>query len=884
MNGFPQLRLIFYNQPTKNHCPGEEMSAPKPLTRLIELLHQAFRAQHHHAPDHPLAVKSQADLEAFVPGLLEEFGAVRLVAGGVGFTYEDEPITGAPNAAMALARELDARDIGGLELLPGLDPEELRTLIFILQMRPQRVAEMGGASALIPDDGLLRVLPRQEPTPMHMDSPFGSTKVELEWERVFAPPEPAAPTPIPDTLDPIPWITPAPAALPVFDEGTVPETVPQAFQVPAPLTEEELSRVQGKAPEPEPEIAQPLEPPPAPVAPAIPIPPVVPAVPIAPLPPSPAALREELGVLFREALGITSPVDKAGLRSPWGVDHRESLTRFDFAIPNLAGLLGTGNRLMLDALDPGTVRDALRKALAELPPADQGNLLLGLPSYPPGEHALRRALDFLAPELLAQAVAHTHVEYRPSMFDLALLTVALMLCVPDRELTLEAIRGRLQFEGWGMQEVEDFKEAIQWECQGTDTKLHLSLERHAIHKLDPHLVKTLGRQLIRGKRVDALRSMIAQLEEELASPQESVRRHGTEILANLADGILGAGLPTDLENRVLASARDRLSAENDQLVAQWCAQTVEAVLTHWLASGNFTALHNEVRHLGDLAYPSVGSAAWKPQLLRDLLARLGSPANIDLLIPMLYQKGPEITLPRVHSVLSLIGAPAAAHLASALEAEEDPSHRTHLVEALRAIGKRAVPVLRDLLTSPQWHMVDCALMLLAQADEKTVLPDMLLAISHQDPRVRRTAVTAVAALAGKPAAAMALSETLHDADPAAQLETLTMLGDLEEPAALPAVLHILNGDKSSSEEALRLRLRAVEVLGRIPSNDSVKSLQELFMKRGLFKGREPVSLRLAAARALAALNTQEARESMALAMGHEPNDEVKTVLRQYLVR
>jgi hypothetical protein len=76
----------------------------------------------------------------------------------------------------------------------------------------------------------------------------------------------------------------------------------------------------------------------------------------------------------------------------------------------------------------------------------------------------------------------------------------------------------------------------------------------------------------------------------------------------------------------------------------------------------------------------------------------------------------------------------------------------------------------------------------------------------------------------------------------------------------------------------------VEVLGRIPSNDSVKSLQELFMKRGLFKGREPVSLRLAAARALAALNTQEARESMALAMGHEPNDEVKTVLRQYLVR
>jgi hypothetical protein len=877
VNGFPQSGLIFYNHPQKNRFPGKEMPAPKPLTRLIELLHQAFRAQHHHAPDHPLAVKSQEDLEAFIPGLLEEFGAIRLVAGGVGFTYEDEPVTGAPNAAMALARELDARDIGGIELVPGLDPEELRTLIFILQMRPQRVAEMGGASALIPDDGLLRMLPRQEPTPMRMDSPFGSTKVELEWERVFAPPaaapEPAeaAPALIPDTLDPIPWITPAPAALPEFEEGTIPETVPQAFQVPAPLTEEELARIQVAAPEPE------AEPAPQPV-------PERPAVPAVPEPPSPAALREELGALFREAMDVTSPVDKAGPRSPWGVDHRESLMRFGFAIPNLAGLTGAGNRLMLDALDPGTVRDALRKALAELPPSAQGNLLLGLPTYPTGEQALRRALDFLAPELLAQAVAHTHVEYRPSMFDLALLTVALMHCVPDRDLTLEAIRGRLQFEGWGMQEVEDFKEAIQWECQGTDTKLHLSLERHAIHKLDPHLVKTLGRQLIRGKRVDALRSMLAQLEEELASPQEGVRRHGTEILANLADGIVGCGLPQDLENRILASARDRLSAENDQLVAQWCAQTVEAILNHWMATGNFTALHNELRNLGDLAYPTVGAAAWKPQLLRDLLARLGSPSNIAILVPMLFQKGPGIPIPRVHAVLALIGAPAAAHLASTLEAEEDPSHRTHLVEALRAIGKRAVPVLRDLLTSPQWHMVDCALMLLAQADEKTVLPDMLLAISHQDPRVRRTAVTAVAALAGKSAAAMALAETLADSDPAGQLETLSMLGDLEEPASLPAVLRILNGDKSSGEDALRLRLRAVEVLGRIPSNDSVKSLQELFVKRGLFKGREPVSLRLAAARALAALNTQEARETMAMAMGHEPNDEVKTVLRQYLVR
>lgn len=843
------------------------MPAPKSLTRLIELLHQALRAQLHHAPDHPLAQKSQADLEDFLPALLKEFGTIRLVTNGVGFSCQDEPVTGAPNAAMALAREMDARDIGGIELEPGLDPEEIRTLLFILQMRPQRVAEMGGAATLLPDDGLLRVLPREELPPPRTATPLQDTDVELDWEKMFARPETPAPQTIPDTFDPIPWVSASPSELPPLEPGPLPPTVPQAFPEPAPLTPEELARVP---------VAEALD---LPELEELPDP-----VPAGPLPPSPAALRDELSDLFRTALSATTPVDKAGPRSPWGVDHRDSLKRFGFTMPSYACMAGAGSRLMLEAMDPGTVRDALRKAFQEFEPADQGNLLLGVPGFPAGEHALRRALDFLAPELLAQAVAHTHVTHRPSMFDLALLTVALMQCVPDRELSLDAIRGRLQFEGWGMQEVEDFKEAIQWECQGTDTKLHMSLERHAIHKLDPHLVMTLGRQLIRGKRVDDLRSMLAQLEEEFSSPQESVRRHGTEILANLADGLPETGLPLDLENRMLAAARYRLSAENDQLVAQWCAQTVEAILGRWIPAGNFTALHNEMRNLGDLAYPSVGAATWKPQLMRDLLARLGSSSNIAILVPLLFQKGSGLPIPQVHAILALIGTPAAAQLAVSLEIEEDPSRRTHLVEALRAIGKRAVPVLQEHLASSQWHMVDSALMLLAQAGDKAVLPDMLLAISHQDMRVRRTAVTAVSALAGKPAAAMALAETLPDSDVAGQLETLNMLGDLGEAAALPAVLRMLTPDKATGDEAQRLRLRAVEVLGRIPGNDAVKPLQELFQKKGLFKGREPVGIRIAAAKALAAMNSQEAREAMAMAMENEPTEEVKAVLRQFLIR
>ena len=801
------------------------MPAPTPLARLIELLHEALRAQHHHAPDHPAALKAQAELEAFVPPLLQEYGKIRLEATGVGFTFGHAPVPGAPNAALALSRELDARDMGGLEFRPGLDPQDLRTLLFVLQLSPQRLAEMGGAATLLPRDGLLVAMPSNR-SPRRKDSPLKADPVELDWDSVFVAPGPAKAR----------------------------ATVPEAFPTPPPLTPEERP----KAP-----------PPPPPPPPSL----------------SPAALRDGLSTLFHAALEGSTPVDRAGPRSPWGMEHRETLERFGFRIPGYGGMAGAGVMLKLDALDPGSVRDALRRALADLEPLDQGNVLLGLHACPPGETALRRALDFLAPEWMAQAVAHVHVAHRPSMFDLALLAVALMQTVPDRDLALEAIRGRLQFEGWGMQEVEEFKEAIHWECQGTDTKLHLSLEGHAIHKLDPHMIMILGRQLMRARRLEELRSMLEQLEEELASPQEALRRHGTEILANLADALPESGLPLELETRMLAAARDRLSAENDQLVAQWCAQTMEAVLSRWLFEGNFGPLHDEMRNLGELAYPSMGAAAWKPQLIRDLLARLGSAPNVAILVPLLFRRGAELPVAQVHAVLALMGAPAAAHLAASLELEEDPSHQVQLVEALRAVGKRAIPVLQDLLTSPQWHMVDHALMLLAQAEARAALPDMVQAIGHPDLRVRRTAVRAVSGLAGKAVAAKALAETLAGAGAEAQLDALNLLGDLADPAALPAIGKVLHPEKpGGGDEGQRLRLRAAEALGRIPGPGSVKHLQELFQKKGLFKTRESVALRLAGARALAALNSQEAREAMALAMEGEPADEVRGVLRQYLVR
>jgi hypothetical protein len=214
------------------------MSGTEPIARLIELLHQAMRAQALHAPEHPVARQALAELEGCLPPLLAAYGAIRLLGNGEGLSFQDEPMLESAYAALALSRELELRNLGGIAFLPGLDPGELSTLLFILLTPPERVAEMGGAEALLPEDGLLRVLPRLEPTPVDHATALVVSGEDLAWDEVFVPPAPP-----PEVLAPIAWVSLAEAGLEECEFVFLPETVPQPMPEPEPLTAEELRRL-----------------------------------------------------------------------------------------------------------------------------------------------------------------------------------------------------------------------------------------------------------------------------------------------------------------------------------------------------------------------------------------------------------------------------------------------------------------------------------------------------------------------------------------------------------------------------------------------------------------------------------------------------------------
>lgn len=830
----------------------------KSLTPLAELLHRALKAQMHYAQDHPQAVQSVEAAHVMLKDLLQKSSPIILTTSRGRLWHQGKLIEGAPNATQALAKEMDIRGIGGMAFYDGLDQDELQILFFALQLRPQRLQEMGGARSLLPEGANLKIIDLDPPESIPLPVPAPDAEVE----------------PLELSLDAItdPFIE---LDEPAQASRQVPAKAP-ALQLDEPYAQilDDLFPVQSapKAPKPEllpleSEIPEPvhLEPPPP------------------PQPPSPAALAVDLRTLFSAIVQMTGVPPKPSVNSPWSSEQRETVAESGYLVPDFSSVVGTGEQLCLGRIDPITLRNALRTALAELEPMMQGAIVVGLPSFPPEEQALRRALDYLAPELLAQSVADVHNRRKTSKFELALLVSGLLQCVKDRELTLEALRGRLQFDGWDIQELDALKDAILWECHGTDTKLQMSLMDRGVFELDAHQVMILNRQLLHGKRMDGVKDLLNQLETGFASPEVKRRRHAAEIVADLAECLADPGLPQEMEVRLLNTLHGHIDAENDQQALLWSCQSMEALLGHWIRKQQFEAIYKEMLALAEFALAKLNTPPWKAQAVRDLLTRLASPTNMATLAEMLHQRDVLVPVHQLHSLLALMGRPAAEYLVACMEIEEDKNRRSHILAGIRAIGRNAVPPLREALASPQWFMVRNAVVLLGEIDHKAAFEDVALALGHRDPRVRRAAIHACSQLGDPEEATTVIADLLTKTETVTQLDCLATLGELKSPLAVKNIADLLQNAKGGTDDVTRVRLRAVEVLGLIAAPEGIDPLQDLFRKKGFLGGKESTAMRLAAAKSLAAINTREAREAIAMAMDQESQEDVRAVLRQYLV-
>ncbi len=858
---------------------------------LLEIFQRTLKFLQLYAPDDPKATQAlQAVHEALTVQLdfsgsleidvFQSRGRFQLLANG-------QLMDGPPQAVMALAQVLMDRHIHRISFERGVDEDELRILFFLLQLKPQRLVELGGPTTFA--DEMPNILLNEGVT----FSGVGGLSLPIPaGPRIgappLAPPNPGPPTPlilntiplanIPDEIPtPPPLLTrPLPPELDpsVFDSAPPEWFSASPLRASSQLTSarDTLNALLG---EPLPEVESATE-----EALPLAVPTVAPEV--AP-PPAPPPLKERLVELF-EPIADTAQAKPPRTSAPWTVEQLEVLRRCELRFADLTALQGAGDRLELNREDSLLLRDSLRQALWSLPPSSQGAILLGIPVFPPGEQALQRALDYLAPELLAQTVAEVELRQRPPRPQLALLVATLLFCVKDREMSLEALRGRLQFEGWDILDLEALYDDIRWECQGTDTKLNLASQNEGLLDLEPSQIGSIFRQSIRSGRMDAVEIFWKALEEAIWSKNEPRKRKAAEVFADLTECILEPSLPPGYDLKLRDLLAKHLSTEMNLEALGWTCQGVESLVSQAIQKPDLRYACRQVESILDLVVSSAAKAggAKVSQAIHDLFLRVSGARNVNALLPFIYQKQGEAAEPNLPKLLKLMGQPAARHLVFCLGHEEERPRRYKLLEAIGTIGPSAVLPLREALAAPEWYLVRNVVSLLGDIGDATAFEDVAHTLAHKDARVRRMAAKAMGHLDAARAVPQ-LIEALPAADPNSLLELVTQLGELKDARAVTQLVDLLQEGKASGPDAEKLRQTVLEALGAIGSPEVVPVLSKLFKKKGFLGRMEPLPLRVAAARALAAIGTREAREAMAQAMETESKDEVKAVLRQHLV-
>jgi len=204
------------------------------------------------------------------------------------------------------------------------------------------------------------------------------------------------------------------------------------------------------------------------------------------------------------------------------------------------------------------------------------------------------------------------------------------------------------------------------------------------------------------------------------------------------------------------------------------------------------------------------------------------------------------------TAIGRLGPAMAEALGEALARTEDRGARFALTSALVRVGEDGADVLASLARDRRWFVVRNAVLVLGETRAQWALAHLTRTLAHPDARVRRETLMALARVGGDEAAKLVCG-MVSDPDPRVRETAALASGTLRGAVAVEPLLRTLaQGDERVVEMAI---LRA---LGQLGDNRAVPALER--KAEGSFLSRPPTEVRIAAYRALAAIDTPGARD------------------------
>jgi len=217
----------------------------------------------------------------------------------------------------------------------------------------------------------------------------------------------------------------------------------------------------------------------------------------------------------------------------------------------------------------------------------------------------------------------------------------------------------------------------------------------------------------------------------------------------------------------------------------------------------------------------------------------------------------DLDLAALTKFLAQLGPSAAPTLCGVLGEIQEMNVRRAICETLVLSCKSHVSILLDRLSDPRWYVVRNILYILGRIAHQGVERALGDALTHNDLRVRKEAVRALAGI-DSPASRAYLNSALRDSDKGIRILVAQLLASRRDERAARIIWSVIESPEFAGRD-VEERSAFCGALGRAGSDALIPKMERMLTRGGLFQSADQAG-RMEAAMALAWLGTPAALE------------------------
>jgi HEAT repeat protein len=255
---------------------------------------------------------------------------------------------------------------------------------------------------------------------------------------------------------------------------------------------------------------------------------------------------------------------------------------------------------------------------------------------------------------------------------------------------------------------------------------------------------------------------------------------------------------------------------------------LEGLFRSHLTAGEFDEALELVQRLQDIASTTVSDELRNS--IQESFARLATHDMIHALVESLYTAPPEKTR-SIQRLIEMLGGSARRNLLVALTEEANRSRRRKLFDFITSLGPVIVPEVIGLLNDSRWYVLRNMIVLLRSVNDRTSLPEVRKLAMHGDIRVRMEAIKSLFTLDTDVPAAV-LENVIGDRDPKVSEAAITLIGSNGIKEGVQPLLRVLEGNDIFGTKRSR-RVKCIRALGDLGEPAALPAL-ERFLGEAFF--------------------------------------------------